>query len=249
MRSAFKALTYTILVHAFIALAASSAGAMSVSPVQLEMTTAGAGGRAQIVAHNDSNQPMPVEAVIQRLTLDENGQQKRSDGSAQFLVFPPQALIPPGGSQVFPVNREGEPLIAKSESFMLTLTQIPVKVKSPRNLVQVVMGFGVVINVAPPRGTPSLRLVSAGVTSGPKGERQPTVTVENPSNVHALLPQSTIRLAANGWSKTLTPAELDQKLGIGLVQPGKRRRFVLPISLPPNVRDLRATLEFKPQRR
>ena len=37
---------------------------------------------------------------IQSLTLDENGGRKLAKAKDNFLVFPPQALIPPGASQV-----------------------------------------------------------------------------------------------------------------------------------------------------
>ncbi len=98
------------------------------------------------------------------------------------------------------------------------------------------MSFGVIINVAPPQGSPSLAVVSTGVEADKKsGKRYPTITVENPTNIHALLPQSTIELSGGGWSHTMSATELTEKVGIGLVQPGKKRRFVLPVDLPPEV--------------
>lgn len=218
--------------------------AMSVSPTHVEMTSAGSSSRSQIVVHNDSDAPLPVEAVIKQLSVDENGVQKTTDGSQNFLVFPPQTMIPPGGTQIFRVSWVGEPVLRASESYVITMAQLPVKMQMKPNQVQVVMAFGVVVNVAPPEGNSTLRLVASDITRGKDGKNNPVVTVENPANVHALLPKATIHLAANGWSKTLTPSQLEQLVGIGLVQPGKRRRFVLQVPLPGNVSKVEAKINY-----
>ena len=236
------------LASLLIAARIAPAAAMSVTPIHVEMTSAGAGGRAQVSVTNDGTEALPVEGVIQKMALAEDGSQQLAPAGEDFLVFPPQALIPPGGSQVFRVQWVGEPMIASSQSFLLSMNQIPVKLPAGQSAVQVVMSFGVVINVAPPQGTPSLNLVDTGVAKSKDGKRHPTITVENPSNVHALLPQSTIQLTGGGWSYSLQPLELSEKVGIGLVQPGSKRRFILPVDLPANVTTVQASLDFKPKR-
>ena len=221
---------------------------MSVTPIHVEMTSAGSGGRAQVTVTNDGADPLPVEAVIQKMSLAEDGTQKLEKAGENFLVFPPQALIPPGGDQVFRVQWVGDPVITKSQSFMLSMNQIPVKLPAGQSAVQVVMSFGVVINVAPPQGAPALNLVGTGIAKSKDGKRHPTITVENPSNIHALLPQSSIKLSGGGWSYDFEPLELSEKVGIGLVQPGHKRRFILPVDLPANVKSVQASLDFKPKR-
>ena len=74
------------------------------------------------------------------------------------------------------------------------------------------------------------------------------ITVMNPSKVHALLPQSSISLTSANWSQTLSPATLSERIGIGLVQPGHRRTFVLPVDVPPLANRIQARLDFKPAR-
>jgi P pilus assembly chaperone PapD len=222
---------------------------MGVSPVHLEMTSVGARARSQVTVTNDSSAPLPVEASLQRLTVDENGESKLAPGGGdEFVLFPPQALIPPGGTQVFRVQWVGEPMLDSSQSFLLSLSQIPVKAPKGQRGVQIAMSFGAIINVAPPQGLPELKLVGTGVATDKQGKRHPTITVENPTRIHALLPQSTIHLSGAGWSETLTPGALSQSIGIGLVQPGRRRKFILPVELPANVTNVEASLDFKPKR-
>lgn len=230
-------------------LMAVSTTAMTVTPIQVEMVSTGSQGRAQITVTNDGSEPLPVELNIQKLTLNEGGDRTLSKAPDNFLIFPPQALIKPGSSQVFRLQWVGEPLLSASESYMMSVNQIPVKLPAGKSAVQIVMSFGVVINVAPPKGLPELKLVGTGVEADKKtGKRHPTITVENPTAVHALLPQSTIRLTGGSWSHTLAQTELREKVGIGLVQPGKRRKFVLPVELPANVSSVQASLDFKPKR-
>lgn len=228
--------------------AVSPASAMGVSPTHVEMTSTGRAARAQITVTNDGAQPMPVEIGVERVSIDESGRRQARKPGDSFLVFPPQALIAPGASQVFRLQWVGEPALARSESFMLYVNQIPLRMPKGGSGVQLALSMGVLVNVAPPEGQPSLQLVNTSVTSD-KGRRRPAIVVENASNVHALLPSSRVRLSAAGWSKVLEPTDLSTGIGIGLVEPGKRRRFVLPVDLPSGVSQVQASLEYMPARR
>ncbi len=234
---------------AFLATLATAApvAATSVSPIQLEMKSAGPASRTQVTITNTSEGPLTLEATLKRMELGENGEQQLSNGGDEFLVFPPQAMVPPGGTQVFRVQWVGEPQLQASQSFMLSLTQIPVKLPKGQAAVQVVMSFGVLINVAPPQGVPELNLVGTGIAVEGPGKHHPTITVENPTAVHALLQQATIELTGESWSETLTPTVIGRKIGSGLVQPGKRRTFTLPLDLPAGVTGVQASIDYRPK--
>jgi fimbrial chaperone protein len=242
-----RSLTRSLIAGTALSLAATFAHAMSVTPIQIEMATVGS-TRPQFSVTNDAKEPLPVEIQLQALKLDENGGRKLEKAKDNFLVFPPQALIPPGATQVFRLQWVGDPAIAQSESYMLSVNQIPVKMPAGKSAVQIVMSFGVVVNVAPPQGLPDLKLVGSGVTTDKSGKRFPTITVENKSKIHALLPQSTINLKSGAWTRSMAASEISEKVGIGLVQPGAKRKFTLPIELPANVQQVQATMDFKPKR-
>jgi fimbrial chaperone protein len=227
--------------------AAGSANAMNVSPVQLELASAGGASRSQVTVTNTSNAAMPVEAFIEKLQLDENGNKKLSKSGDEFLVFPPQAIIPPGGTQVFRLQWVGEPMLAQSQSFIFTVSQVPVKLPKGKNQVQVVMGFGAIVNVAAAHVTPSLKVIGTAITTDKQGKRHAVMTVENPTKAHALLPDGSISLTGNGWSKSIKSAEISEKMGVGLVQPGMRRKFILPVDVPANVTAVQASLDFRPK--
>jgi P pilus assembly chaperone PapD len=224
------------------------ASAMTVTPTQIEMTSIGRSSRSAITVVNNGADPLAVELVVKKATLNEAGVPKARPAGAEFLIMPPQALIAPGATQNFRIQWLGEPLLEKSETFLVYVDQIPVKLPTRARGVQVVFGMGVMVNVAPPRGEPALRVVNSGIVTDARGRRHPTLTVSNPTNVHALFSQSTIQISGGSWSETLSSGELAQTIGIGLVQPGHKRRFVLPVTLPRSVTSVQSNLEFRPKR-
>ncbi|MBI1650609.1 hypothetical protein [Hyphomicrobium sulfonivorans] len=46
----------------------------------------------------------------------------------------------------------------------------------------------------------------------------------------------------------VSTCQLTETIGIGLVQPGHRSRFTLPVAVPDNVREFDARIELKPRR-
>ncbi|MBS0243644.1 MAG: molecular chaperone [Proteobacteria bacterium] len=226
----------------------AAAQGITVSPMQVEMVSSGAHNRAVVSVVNGSNQAMPVEAVVQRMALDENGKSHTAKAGDEFLVMPPQAMIPAGATQNFRIQWLGDPVIDQSQSFFIFFNQVPVKTPQGKAALQVVMSMGVMVNVAPPQGSPSLNLVSTGIIADKSGRRHPTITVSNPTKVHALLPQATVKLSSGSWSETLSAGLISERVGIGLVQPGRQRKFVLPVDLPPGVNSVQANLVMSPRR-
>ncbi len=223
--------------------------AMGVNPVVMEMSSTGRSSKGSIRVVNDGKNRLPVEIVISRVELNHNGEQTLKPAGEEFLIFPPQALVPPGATQNFRVQWVGRPDIAKSQSYIFSVNQVPVKMPKGKSGVQLVFNFGTVVNVGPPTGTPSIKLIKSEINRDKKGTRRPAVTLRNNSNVHARLSDATVKLSGEGWSETMTPAILRQKLGVGLIQPGKTRRLVLPIELPSKVKNIQAVVEYKPSKR
>ena len=223
------------------------AHAMSVTPIVLDMTTT-PGKAQQITVVNDAAKPLPVEIVVSRIELDEKGEMSAKLAGDDFLVFPPQALVPAGATQNFRIQWVGDPQIPASQSYVFSVNQVPVKMPEGKSGVQVVFNFATIVNIAPPGGKSAIDLVKAGVDKDDKGKPRPAVTVKNPGNSYAKLTDATIKLSGGSWSETLTPERLRQSMGVGLVQPGKTRRFLLPVDMPAGVTNVTASIDYKPGR-
>jgi len=246
----FRWLTAAVIIS-FGALAGAvsapdAANAMKVRPLVLEMKSVGREARSTLQVVNDGANQLPVEIVIYKLDLDARGRQTRTEGGDNWLIFPPQAMVGAGSSQTFRIQWVGDPEIPESQSFIFSVNQVPVQMPEGQSGVQVVFNFAAIVNIAPPRGEPALELVSAEVGTDDKGNRRPLLTLRNPSRVHALANEATISISGDGWSTTMTPRELDQKMGLGLVQPGKTRRLLIPVDVPDGVSLINASIDYKP---
>jgi hypothetical protein len=51
----------------------------------------------------------------------------------------------------------------------------------------------------------------------------------------------------SNWSANLNAVEVEKKLGLCIVQPGKERRFLIPIDVPSGVSDITASIDYKPE--
>jgi P pilus assembly chaperone PapD len=240
-------LTITVLFLSLLALITPSF-AMSVEPMSFEMTTLGKGARHTFKVSNLNARPLPVETAVLALELGLQGEEKTSQADDKFLIYPAQAMIPPGGSQIFRVQWLGEPEIAKSETYRINISQVPVKRPEDAAGIELVLTFGVTVNVAPPKATGGIVVISAAPVTK-DGKRLAALTVKNPGNKHAYLRQAAIRLSGGSWSADLTPGDIAQKVGLGIVQPGKERRFVLPVEVPASVAKIEAAVKLAPDTR
>jgi fimbrial chaperone protein len=233
-----------LLAAISIFFGAPAANAMSVSPIVIDMNSSG-NKASQVSVVNDSAKALPVEIVISSMELDEKGEMNTKPAGDEFLVFPPQAMVAPGSTQVFRIQWAGDPAIKASKSYVFSVNQVPVKMPEGKSGVQVVFNFGCIVNVAPQQGTSTIEILKTGLDKDDKGKQRPAVTVKNSGNIHAKLTDATIKLSSGSWSQILTPEALRQLVGLGLVQPGKARRFVLPVDLPTDAKNVTINLEYK----
>ena len=131
LRSGFRFLRLNRLGALIGGLAAgllvmSAAWAMRVSPMVSELTTTGAGSAARIEVGNVGGAALPFETMITRMEIDANGDVVETPADEDFLVFPPQGLVPVGGRQVVRVQWIGEPTIESSHAYYLWVKQLPV---------------------------------------------------------------------------------------------------------------------------
>lgn len=237
---------YIPLLACFAAMVASTmASAMSVTPLSQDMSAAGK-SPAQVEVHNNDAAPLPVEIIVSRMELNEAGETTAQPAGDEFLIFPPQALLAPGATQNFRIQWVGDPRIKQSQSYVFSVNQVPVRMPKGKSGVQVVFNFATIVNVAPASGRSTIDVVSASIVRDDKGKPRPAVTVRNSGNIHAKLIDAAITLSGGSWSETLRPDRLRQVMGLGLVQPGKTRRFLLPVDLPAGVTQLSASIDYKP---
>ena len=234
---------------------AAAAYAMSVTPILLDLKPSGRQASGQIRVVNTTQGTLPVELKAKIATVDREGRVTTSEDDVDdLLMFPAQALIAPGATQVFRVQWIGEPDIDNSKTFMVSVAQQPVTMPAGTSGIQLLYDFQVVVNVAPMTGEPRLEVSGAELVTDGEGARRVALTMSNDSNVHGYLSGASLRLELRDdrggrvWSQTYSPDDLRARVGMGLLQPGATRRFMLPFDLPTEGTTITAEVSYAGRR-
>ena len=175
----------TLVAAVLVMTVAGAAWAMRVSPMVSELTTTGAGSAARIEVGNVGSASLPFETRITRMDIDADGNITETDADEDFLVFPPQGLVPVNGRQVVRVQWIGEPNIETSHAYYLWVRQLPIATDptaTPESggavSVQVLYTMKALIVVAPPGAEPKVEVVSVtpAMVNPPAPEIDPSLT-------------------------------------------------------------------------
>jgi P pilus assembly chaperone PapD len=225
--------------------------AMTVSPVVIDLTTSGRGMSQVVTVENAFDQPLPVELRLETLDFTADGVKPTGRDTGELAVFPLQAMIQPGQRQNFRVQYVGDPALARSKHFFITVAQLPVQTTDTQSNIQLLYNFQVLVSVSPEGVKPALTIASAEIGKDAEGAPAPVVTVSNASVAHGYLSRGRVRVvqfAPDGrevFRKQLTGPELQQTIGYGLIGGGQTRRIALPLRLPQT--DGRVEAQFTPE--
>lgn len=234
-----------------VACLSTATYAMRVSPMIIEMTTSGNGAIGRLEVQNLNPESLAFETKVTRIDFGPNGQITETPADEDFLVFPPQGVLPENGRQVIRVQWVGEPDIPVSRAYYLSVNQLPVALQ-PGNeseagaQVQIVYHMKALVAVAPAGANPDVSLVNArpielpgqeaagGAAATPPGPGV-EVVLRNAGRRHAMMAGLTWIVSgqdANGQPKTqtFTPDDLNQILGSGYIGGmTDSRTFRLPV--------------------
>lgn len=232
----------------------TAAWAMRVSPMVSELTTSGAGSAARIEVGNVGTAALPFETRITRMDIDADGNIVETPADEDFLVFPPQGLVPVSGRQVVRVQWIGEPNIEVSRAYYLWVKQLPVATDPTVTesggavAVQVLYTMKALIVVAPPGAEPKVEVVSVrpAMVTPPAPEIDPSLTggapvaqppaepgvevvVSNTGKRYALMSGATwviegTDVSGQAYRRELNSDEVSKTVGVGYLAPGGGRR-------------------------
>ena len=235
MKSNFK---HALTMFCAAILPAQAAQAMTVQPVVIDLQTAGRDMSQTITVENTFATPLPVELTIQELELGADGVKQTGKDPGDLLVFPPQAIIQPGQTQTFRVQYVGDPALARSKHYYVTVAQLPIKLPEGQSAIQILYNFQVLISVAPSGLKPKITVQGAEIATNQDGKPVAVLTVTNDSPAHGYLSNGSLRVTekdksgAQVFSQSLSGAQIQQTMGFGLVGGGQTRRVTVPLVLP-----------------
>jgi P pilus assembly chaperone PapD len=227
-----------ILAASAATIAPGMAWAMTVQPVVIDLETAGRGMSEVIVVENTFEQTLPVEVTMQSLELTADGVRPTGQDTGELAIFPPQATIEPGARQNFRVQYVGDPALAQSKHYYVTVAQLPVQTNEGGSNIQLLYNFQVLVSVAPSGAKPEISIASAEIGRNEQGSPVPVVVASNTSGAHGYLSRGRLEVIqrdAQGREvarQELTGPQFQQSLGYGLIGGSQTRRITLPEPLP-----------------
>jgi len=221
-------------------LAAVPVGATTVQPVLVDLASAGRKSSATVEVQNDFKTKLPVELRVEGAQFVDGELVDTNKPSDDLLIFPPSALIEPGRTQTFRIQYLGDPALAESKHYFVTVAQLPVAFSGQKSELQVLYDFQVVTGVKPLGGKPAIKIAKAEVAAGKDGKYRAVLMLENTSNTYGYLSSGTVKLRlkdAQGkviYQKSLNPIQVQDQIGYGMVGAHQKRRLATQLVLPGN---------------
>lgn len=201
----------------------ADAHAFDVTPIRADIATAGPGASIVVTVRNPGADPLPIEMSVVRRAVREDGAQNFASADDDWIIFPPQALVPAGGSQAVRAQYVGEPL-EKTGAFVLYVAQVPVDLDPDGFSVQVIHKLGVALYLNPPRSRSDIIIDDVRVTGGTA-----TLEVRNAGDRYELLSSGELTLDVGGETLALEQAEIRELVANPLVPPQGRRIISFPV--------------------
>lgn len=214
------------------------AQAMTVQPVVIDLQTAGRQMSTVITVENTFATQLPVELSVQELELTPDGVKQTGNDPGDLMIFPPQTIIEPGQTQTFRLQYVGDPALAKSKHYYVTVAQLPVKLPEGQSAIQILYNFQVLVSVTPAGAKPQITVQGAEIGKNAAGKPIAVLTVANDSAAHGYLANGRLRVVQKDaagkqlFSKNLSGAEIQQSMGFGLIGGGQVRKVSVPVELP-----------------
>ena len=225
-------------VLAAVALSPASLNAMSVTPVVVDLQSAGRQMTQLVTIENTYARPIILEMKVQEAQYTDDGIKGTAKDTDDLLVFPPQAIIPPGKSQAIRIQYVGDPAIAAGKHYFVTVAQLPVKLPEGETAVQLLYNFQVVVGVNPPGQRARIAVDHAEVSTTGDGQPRLLLVLKNDAAAYGYLSGGGMKIVQRDsagkevFNRSLTGEQITQEIGYGLVGAGQTRRLATPIVLP-----------------
>jgi len=223
MNSRNKSLSYSILTTVFLLLTTFSANALQMTPLSIVLKPSGGGTKQSVRVTNESNKPIAVQfSVTTRKQI--NNKEIRTPADKDFMIYPPQTIIPAKTTQKVRVEWLGSGNMQKEQAYRFIAEQVHVSLDAQKqtgvNMLMTLIG-GLYVQ---PSGTKSIVQVKAVQRHG----NQLAVTLTNSGTRHQILRFATLNLKGSGKVLSLKGKSLKGIEGNNVLS-GATKRFLIPL--------------------
>jgi fimbrial chaperone protein len=190
--------------------------------------------------------------AIREISLD--GTETNVDADDQFLIYPPQLVIPPGEQQSVRITWLGDPNPAKELAFRIIAEQVPVDLTEIKQTegektvsVKVLLRYMGSVYIRPEGVAPKLIVENANAQKSKTGAEQLVINVANQGTAHQFLQNIKVTVKA-GSGQSVTLAGEQQLKGVlnENILADSKRQFILPWPKELPVGPVTATFDTNP---
>lgn len=245
-----RACASLLLFAAALALT-TPALAMRVSPMVIEMESRGSNATARIEVQNINPGNLAFETRVFRMSIDAEGKITETPADEDFLIFPPQGVLPAGGRQVVRLQWLGPAEPDTSQAYYVSVEQLPVALEPSQTdsvgaQVQILYNMRALVVVAPPGAKPDVSATTVeqamyqppappGAAEQPEMQDGVAITLRNNGRRHAMMANFAWQLVGTDkdgkWLRVdISPEELTRAIGTGFVPAQGERIFRVPVA-------------------
>ncbi|MBB4798245.1 fimbrial chaperone protein [Brevundimonas bullata] len=208
----------------------AAAQSYEISPLLAELQPTASRSEQTFRVLNKSDTPIAVEAIIRQRLVSDSGQNLDGEISEDFILVPPQMVVPAQGSQTLRLRWIGEPQLERELPFRMRVRQIPVTFDAPGEGGRVTVAFSYVANiyVAPPGAASDIALTKAEPLES-EGKRHLAITLENRGTKRAVIDKAELQVTgADGATSLAAGSPATEALTTQTILAGASRVFLLP---------------------
>ena len=139
-------LTWFNLSHAF-----------QIEPMIHSLQTHGANAQAEYRVENTGTEPLAIESEVFARSIISNIDESLEPADRDFIVMPPQAVIPPGEFQLFRARYLGSQELDESTSYRIVFKQLPLQYDADGSGVDLLFNFATLVFVSPTHSSASIQ--------------------------------------------------------------------------------------------
>lgn len=220
----------------------TSVSALQLIPMKFTLSPSGEASNTVVTVKNDSSEPEAVQLYVTTRNPDINGEENNIEDEDNFLIYPPQLILPPNSQRTIRISWIGSPLLAEEVAYRLIAEQLPVDLEvqskkekddKPALELKILFQYEAAFYVTPKSCSPHTTLESIEEIPTPDGSPAIAVVFDNTGTCHEYLIGLHLTLTSqNSQGKalktiTLAPKQLKTVAGFNVLG-GHKRRFILP---------------------
>jgi fimbrial chaperone protein len=227
--------TFGFLIFVFGLLVHSTVSAnMHVSPLVIELSNApGTSGAFQV--RNTATGEIPIEVSIVRREFSDSDPAILTPADEDFIIFPPQAVIPGQQAQNFRFQYIGSATPEVSTSYYFYARQVPVSFDEDANAsnftarINFLFEYGISVNMIPDGARPQLVATSAQPVRMDNGAPGVSLLIENVGNRFGRASEHELTIETGSGSTFFDAGALKAGLDNGVWLPGQKFEIKFPL--------------------